>query len=312
MPGLQSTQYHGSLKLSSAELEDAGSRCPVCLADGPRTVVHRLQEDPDVDFLRCGRCGACSAQRMPTPELLERYYASYYDDAEHKATFHDVEKLAQHVWRSIEPGVLGDRLRILDFGGGEGLLSKRIAELHRAARPGGFSEIRLVDFHESPPERTEAWSLEQHRTLDELPDAHELVIASSILEHVPELNGSLRGLFERVARPGFFYARTPYIEPFFRLSKRIDVTYPGHVHDMGDRFWNGVPATFGLRGVRIVVSRPSPVETRLQDAPLRTLAAHVLKLPAFLEARLRGASGAPRLWTLVGGWECVLRFDPLP
>ncbi len=309
---LQSTRYHGSRKLAREDLLPPEERCPVCGARGSRALVQRLQDDPEVDLLRCDACGACSAARMPTPDLLERYYAGYYREGGEKATFHDVGLLARHVWRALDPAALGARLRVLDFGGGEGALSRHLAGLHRAARDDGHTSIALVDFERTPAARGEGWTLEQVRTLEEAPGAFDVVLASSILEHVPALGEVLRALFARVARPGFFYARTPFIEPFCRLSRRVDVTYPGHVHDLGERFWSRVVATFGLRGARLVVSRPSPVETRLRDAPLRTLAAHALKLPAFLEARLRAPAATPRLWTLVGGWEVVLRFDPLP
>ena len=130
----------------------------------------------------------------------------------------------------------------------------------------------------------------------------------AIIEHIPLLKPMIEELFTKIGRPGWFYARTPYIEPFCKVSKKVDMTYPGHVHDMGDRFWNAVPATYGLRGATVVHSRPSPVDTGFRQSPTRALAAHLFKFPARLEGLLRSGP-KDRLWTLVGGWELVLRLE---
>ena len=34
----------------------------------------------------------------------------------------------------------------------------------------------------------------------------------------------------------FLYARTPYMLPFMKMVG-FGMTYPAHVHDLGDRFW---------------------------------------------------------------------------
>ena len=60
---------------------------------------------------------------------------------------------------------------------------------------------------------------------------------------------------------------------------------------------------------RVVASGPSPVETRFGQAPLRTLLAHALKLPARVECILLGGTDRRMVWTLVGGREAVIRFE---
>ena len=108
----------------------------------------------------------------------------------------------------------------------------------------------------------------------------------------------MQRLFALIADGGYFYARTPYVVPLTRLMPRLDLTYPGHVHDMGMDFWDKVTDAFDFPGVQIE-SRPSLVETSFTQAPARTFAAYALKAPARIV----------RSWPFVGGWEVVLRRE---
>ncbi len=95
--------------------------------------------------------------------------------------------------------------------------------------------------------------------------------------------------------------------PLARLIGKFDLTYPAHVHDMGSSFWNRFVQTFGLRA-DLIVSRASLIETAFREAPVRTVAAFIMKLPSHLELALRHPRPVDPIWTLVGGWEVVLRF----
>jgi hypothetical protein len=127
-----------------------------------------------------------------------------------------------------------------------------------------------------------------------------------VLEHVPEMHAAARGLFDRVAPGGFFYARTPWLAPIARVLPKLDLTFPAHVHDLGAGFWDRVVDTFALDAT-LVRSAPSPVEDSFAERSARALAAALLKLPARLESALGGPRGRRR-WTWTGGWEAILRF----
>lgn len=83
-----------------------------------------------------------------------------------------------------------------------------------------------------------------------------------------------------------------------RLGIGYDFSYPSHVHDLGKAFWEQVSGRVPVAKppVRLRHSRPSIVETGFGDAPLRTLAAYVLKAPWRL---------LPNTYALVGGWEVM-------
>lgn len=298
---IRASGFQKGRNLSEGETLDATGTCLICGSDGARGRVASLQREPPISLLRCQRCGGCSASRMPRPEILTQYYAKYYEAAgEHTVTLQHVPGFARHIVRSASGLPPGQPVRILDFGGGDGSLGLAIAsQLRRPVR------ITLVDFAEPAAVSTGDVELVWQRDLDAVEGSYDLVLASAILEHIPDLRPVLSHLFRLMAPGAYFYARTPYVLPFVRLVPGFDFTYPGHVHDLGPAFWNQILETFGVEAC-MVASRPARVETSLRQDVLRTLAAHLLKLPTRLEVALRNR---PRrlLWPFVAGWEVVLR-----
>jgi hypothetical protein len=101
---------------------------------------------------------------------------------------------------------------------------------------------------------------------------------------------------------GRAYFRTPAMSAAIKLAAHfgvhIDFTYPGHIHDMGQAFWDNVLKSLDIgSGFRLIRSRPSVVETEFRVHPSRTVIAHALKWPWYL---LR------HRYTVVGGWEAVI------
>jgi SAM-dependent methyltransferase len=241
---------------------------------------------------------------MPLDEVLDRYYQGYYAKAgtgTPNVTIDGADRFAAAI-AALLPDLAGgtEPLAILDFGGGDGSLSVAIAQ---ALCRRGVAEV--VDRAPTKVLEDESVVLRYHDELGGLEGAFDLVLASAVLEHVPACGTLFQELWSRVRPGGYFYARTPYVEPFMRLVPRIDMSYPAHVHDLGPGFWNRVAETFEL-DAEVLISRPSTVETELGEHFLRTVAAHALKLPARVETRLRGRPRA-LLWPFVGGWEVLLR-----
>lgn len=292
--------------LECSELIDCTASCPVCGSHEPRQPVCRVHRSPDVDMLRCPNCRACSASHMPRPELLESFYARYYDHFDREVTFSDAARFARHVVDGLPRDAFEGSMRILDYGGGDGSLSREVAGRLLALGRTTSVEVVVVDFVLREPAVAAGMTIRYQSPTQPLGQRYDLVLASAILEHVPEAHLLLESLYEAIARGGYFYARTPYAIPLTRLFPRLDLTYPAHVHDMGSPFWDRLAETFGW-SVRVVASRPSLVAGRLSEDPLRTLAAWVLKLPAHLESVVSPISRRKRLWHLVGGWEVLLQ-----
>jgi hypothetical protein len=305
---MRAVVFHESRVLDESELIDFRGACPACGDALPRRAVYRIQEKPDVELLECSRCRACCASMMPTPEVLDRYYAGYYDKNRSQMTFHGVRRFAKHIVSGLRGMSFGREARILDFGGGNGSLSVAVGrELLKIGQAKSIEAV-LVDY--SPPlEITEPGiRIERKHGIEDAGGPFRLILASAVLEHIPDLRKALTGLLGLLEPGGVLYARTPYVVPLARLAGKIDFGYPGHVHDLGDAFWNGVPQTFDCPA-RIILSQPSIVETSFLKFPLRTLAAYAMKAPARLETRLSNSPGKNVRWKLVGGWEIFLRME---
>jgi SAM-dependent methyltransferase len=311
VPELKATRYHAAWQLRASQLVDAQARCPVCGSTAPRSRIAEIQRSPDVCLLQCGACGGCSASHLPLPEVLDAYYRRYFRDDAPKTTMPRVAAFVRNLLRSIGRDALPSHVRILDFGGGDGTLGLAVAGAILRRHPERTVAFTLVDYQLPAATGGEPRLAVTHRrTLAETEGGFDLVLASAVLEHIPELHGVMSRLFAALAPGGWFYARTPWMAPLKRLMPNLDLTFPGHVHDLGAPFWNRVALTFG-QPLQTVVSRPSLVETCWRRAPARTFAAWLLKLPARVQLALCSSARTP-WWRLVGGWEVVLRRHAPP
>jgi 2-polyprenyl-3-methyl-5-hydroxy-6-metoxy-1,4-benzoquinol methylase len=246
---------------------------------------------------------------MPTEQMLGKYYSGYYAGSQLRTTTANAKHFARHVVGEMPNLAASKTIRILDYGGGDGSLAHQIAiEILGKGGAGCRAEIDLVDYETPSTCNDGRITLRGHKDLNNLEGDYDLILASAVLEHVPNVNQIIRRL-TALARPGaYFYARTPYMIPLARLIRNFDLTYPAHVHDMGSSFWNRFIETFGLEA-DLIVSRPSLIETTFRKAPARTLAAFIMKLPSHVELALRRPRPIDPIWNLVGGWEAVLRFQ---
>ncbi len=305
-PALKVTPYHASRHLEEDALTPELQTCPVCGYEGDRAAVCGVQRLPDVVMKRCPRCHACSVSRMPTDAALDHYYGHYYGQQQtDKITFTGLDRFARRLVKAIDLASLPERVRVLDFGGGDGSLALRVAAL--LDRP---VHLVVADYETPKASDDERITIEGVPRLEQVEGAFDLIIASAILEHIPRLSDTLPELFSHLAPGGWFYARTPWMTPMARVFKNLDLTFPAHVHDLGAGFWNRLPQTLGLPLLH-ARSRPSIVETGLMQHPLRTSAAWLLKLPATLQVMRANPKPVTPIWRFVGGWEVVLQRDPL-
>jgi SAM-dependent methyltransferase len=242
---------------------------------------------------------------MPTNAALEAYYDTYYDEGAasdgDRVTVDGVERFGAHI-----AALAGDgrgTLRVLDFGGGDGSIAIDVARRMIRGHVTN-ADVTIVDFHEPAPCPPSVWA-RSVRELDDVSGAFDLIIASAILEHVPAAGATLAALVSRLAPGGTFYARTPWMAPLARLTGRIDLSFPGHVHDLGAPFWDAAVSRMPV-ALGVVASRPSIIENAMSDHPARAALAWVLKAPAHAQRRL-GLNRWMPTWPLVGGWEVAWR-----
>jgi 2-polyprenyl-3-methyl-5-hydroxy-6-metoxy-1,4-benzoquinol methylase len=305
---MRATGFHKGMRVGSDDVYDASGTCPVCGSTEPRTAIFNVQSDPDIDMLKCLSCGALSASRMPKENVLNRYYSHYYSEASVAYTLNGPDRFARHILHFMPDIALDHDLRILDFGGGDGSLAIAVARALQNRTDLSVSvTIDLVDYASPRDSESSGVLITGHKELADVRGGFDIILASAILEHIPDANSAIRMLTGSANRRAYLYARTPFVLPIARLIRGIDITYPAHVHDMGSAFWSGFTRTFELDAC-LVSSRPSLVETTMRYSPVRTALAHAMKLPAHIELALFGKGHHP-LWSFVGGWEAVVRFN---
>jgi 2-polyprenyl-3-methyl-5-hydroxy-6-metoxy-1,4-benzoquinol methylase len=235
---------------------------------------------------------------MPTPESLTEYYANYFQPSAPKITHDSPARFARHIASFIhEPR---RNMAITDFGGGDGRMAYSLAQI-LANRGCSSIDINVVDYVECIASRHPQITIEAQRPGAAIPGS-DLIIASAVLEHLTDPLEALTQLFSALDRDGLLYIRTPAVAGFLKLAtagrRQLDFTFPAHLHDFGQRFWENVLRVIPDGRFEILHSAPSLVETDLRHHPWHTIAAHVAKAPW----RVLGSN-----YSLVGGWEMVFQ-----
>lgn len=287
--------------LSPNEMGPQDPACRLCGFAGARRRIIALQQG--VDLLECPSCYCRSASRMPRPEVLHEFYSTYYQHLPGTSTFDGSPRFAQHLFQCL--GVSpGQHLRLLDFGGGvDATLSRALSNIfieHGSRR----TEIDLIDYNAKCRTDWGQTTVTCHDSLTTVQrETYDVVVASAIIEHLPEPRPALIDLLECLRPAGSAYFRTPALSAIAavlaRLGIKLELEYPAHCHDMGQRFWESILHTLGVADrFSIVRSRPSIVETEFRTHPIPTITAYAAKAPWYV---LR------RAYPMVGGWEVVIR-----
>jgi 2-polyprenyl-3-methyl-5-hydroxy-6-metoxy-1,4-benzoquinol methylase len=264
-----------------------------------------------VRFASCPRCGAFTYNRIACQAYMDRMYSNYddaydwYNVGETDAvTFSEPLRMAKHIYRYIHKEIhFSDTLRILDFGGGSGVFAYKLAELLLNANICKNVNITVVDYLDALYQDD---GVRQIRMKHAFPiqsvkeRGFHIIIASAIIEHLPNPSEELGELFSRLSEKGFFYCRMPYARPLFLLAKRLgiqyDMLYPGHIWDFPPEWFEKLHTVIdAAKTARIVVSRPSIPETTLRSHFVRAVLTRLFKAPWYLFHN----------WPFVGGWEAI-------
>jgi SAM-dependent methyltransferase len=305
-----SAAFHHSQHLMESQLLPPHSACLFC-GSKQRTGLFSLQDNPEIMLLKCNLCGAATASRLPTSEALVEYYNSYYTSScfrgcDTRITFDNARRFGRHLSKRFLKRNPSSFIRILDFGGGDGTIALETARniINRSA---ASVEITVVDLNTTLAiAADERISLIHRKSLDNLqPDSYQFIIASAVIEHLAQPKPAMNDLLNLLSIGGLFYARTPYIVPLTRLMHligvKLDFTFPAHIHDLGQDFWESY-FTMGIcpGHFSVLESQPSIVETSLARHTIRTVTAYLLKGPYYIFGSW---------WKLVGGWEVFVRKE---
>ena len=167
--------FHASIRVdhvSAENLVPADQSCPVCLFSGPRAAVLRIQTTPDIFYLKCPSCGACSTSAMPSPVYLENYYNKYYAEADADVTIRNVNRFARHILNRVNLPRENNVLQILDFGGGDGSVAIAISEILIKENSARKTNIVLIDYSETKQINNQNISISKKASLGNSPTNH--------------------------------------------------------------------------------------------------------------------------------------------
>lgn len=317
--GINLSNFQKGKHLKVSETYNAIDHCPICLSKKERRVVSTIQQDPEINYLICKDCCGVSASKMPTAEALIEYYTNYYagrDAGDEKITFHNTDRFASHLARlMMSAGVkFEDNITMLDLGGGDGSLSIALSRnLIKNSRDKLSVDITVVDYIREDiiyknNHVDDRIKFKISDNLNNIDGEYNVFIASGVFEHIPELNSGIKKTFSLIKKNGVFYARTPFMIPFKKIIKNIDLTYPAHVHQLGSCFWNRFAKQFGL-DIKMIASQPAITETVFKKDFIRTLASHMLKAPAYMELMFMGNKQKDNLlYNFYGSWEVLFQI----
>ncbi len=283
--------------------------CPVCGDDlDDCKALFTLQEMPvTVEMRQCQNCFAASAAAMPTNEHLHKVY----DPSHYQATLTNihwlVELLAERVVKNFQ---LGNRksIQVLDYGGGNDKLASEVVKQLAVKYP-AIKDIKatIVDLYLEPnTEILEFILVDDFLKSDEM---YDIVLASAVLEHIPNLQFIFKRLMNAGTPGALFYARTPFEAPLVKLLPFHKINWPIHVHDIGPDFWDNLTSRHD--GIKVLKSQTSIVESSFSNAFARTTVAHILKFPSRIETGIikKLIPYKKCYWRLVGGWEVFLLLN---
>lgn len=287
-----------------------------CCSGEDFTVLTSLYDEPKINYIRCSKCGAVTFDRIYSDEGISSLYDPevYYDDYSEKGnsniTFYGSERIAKHIVRLSGKKLTHkdkETLSILDFGGGSGeiayAVAKEILKKHQFKK----IEILVVDYEQKLYcENDSVISMKQEFPVFSVNNKNfDLIIASAVIEHLPDAGAVMRKLFELTKSGGLLYFRTPYVFPLFKLMKklkiRLNTGFPAHIWDLGKDWWDNAPvhSDYNKGDIRVIKSKPSIVEKSFKSEPLGAVAAHLMKAVWYIFRR----------WPFVGGWEAVLEKE---
>ena len=178
----------------------------------------------------------------------------------------------------------------------------RLAELFIKEKRCNSAHVVVVDYFDALYRKNDPLvTMERVFPLQNLKDGEfDVIIASAIIEHLPEPRNDINILFSKIVRGGYLYCRMPYAYPLFKLSRKIgmhfDMLYPGHMWDFSPEwYYRIIQYIESNEHIKIIVSRPSIAETTFKQHFFRALITHAFKMPWII---WHG-------WSFVGGWEAI-------
>ncbi len=193
-----------------------GPACPAC---GGSSAPHALARDVEYrtsdDAFTYARCSACRSVFLdppPVDRLGEIYPANYYAYAADDASLVERVKgwLDKRTFRPLLDSVPGERLAVLDVGGGDGWLLSRLRQLDDRV-----DRTHVVDL--DPAAEAGATARGHEYTCGRIeefddPGPFDVVLLLNLIEHVADPGAVLQRLAKVLSPRGVILIKTPNVD----------------------------------------------------------------------------------------------------
>lgn len=176
-------------------------RCPVCWGEAVRSVGVKNS----YPFSRCRTCDHLFGERMPTESELADFYRRYSYD------IHDLSRVPDFISARLSEIVAGfegfrKANRLLDVGFGAGAMLRAASGMRWEAH--GIETSRLAV--EKANRNGFPMAVEGDFLRAPYPEGHfDVIVATELLEHLPDPLPFIRKAFDLLAPHGAFYLTTP-------------------------------------------------------------------------------------------------------
>lgn len=271
--------------------------CLYCGNDGQNNNLI-LQKNPLVKMIKCSNCKLAYANQMPNEIFLKNLYDPKIYKSNLTNNSGKTKKLAEKIYKELE--FKHKNIKILDYGGGNGELSKQLIELF--IKNNINAESLVVDIHNNiKSEKIYFKSVEEFKTDQK---DYDIILASAVLEHLPNFIDVLENLLSKLANEGYFYCRTPWEFELSKLMKFYKIKWPRHLYDIGGDFW--VNFFKNKNDFDIILSETSITEIN-KKKKLRYFIAQFLKNISKFEFYMKKNKVSLPKWPFVGGWDLIVK-----
>jgi SAM-dependent methyltransferase len=283
--------------LSIENLNKEIKKCPNCGNNNQNNTLI-LQTKPLVNMIKCSICKLAYANQMPNETFLKNLYDPKIYKSFLTNNSDNTKKLAEKIYNKTK--FKNKNVKILDYGGGNGELSKQIIELLNKNNIN--AESLVVDIHNSTNgEKIYFKSVENFKD-DQ--NAYDLILASAVLEHLPNFRDVLENLLSKLENDGYFYCRTPWEFELSKLMKFYKIKWPRHLYDIGGDFW--INFFRNKKDFNIVMSETSVTEISKKNI-FKYLIAQFLKNISKFEFYIKKNKISLPRWPFVGGWDLIVK-----
>lgn len=258
-----------------------------------------LQNNPQVKMVKCEKCKLSYANKMPSQTFLDKLYEPSIYKANLTSNKKNTQFLAKKIFNKIK--FTKNKIKILDFGGGNGSLSIELISLFEEINISAHSLV--VDVYNSCSYKNVSF---QHvNEFRKNQQKFDIVLASAVLEHLPNFVTITDLLLNKLNNYGYFYCRTPWEYEISKTFRFYKIKWPRHLYDIGGDYW--VNFFKKKEDFVMIVNETSNSEISTNHI-FKYFIAKLLKSISHIEKFLfRGKDYHQPKWPYVGGWDIIVR-----